>query len=308
MRITAYADRLIADLDRLDWPESIKLMQRNWIGRSEGAEVALRHRQPTTSPVFTTRPDTLFGATYMVLAPEHPLVDALVGRRPGRTASTLAGRAARPPRCEAVDAYRRRPAARARSTARPRAATRPASSSARTPPTRSTASRSRCSSPTTCSWATAPARSWPCPARTSATGTSPRPSGSRSCARCSRPRAGRARPFTGRGPGDQLRRSSTGSASPRPRPRSPPGSSERGLGRRTVTYKLRDWLFSRQRYWGEPFPIVFDEDDLPARRARGRAAGAPARGRRLLAAHVRRSTTTPPSPSRRSGGPRTGWR
>ncbi|HEU0171222.1 MAG TPA: class I tRNA ligase family protein, partial [Acidimicrobiales bacterium] len=82
MRITAYADRLIRDLDVLDWPEAIKLQQRNWIGRSEGALV----RFPTTTPdgaagpsieVFTTRPDTLFGATYMVLAPEHPLVEQL---------------------------------------------------------------------------------------------------------------------------------------------------------------------------------------------------------------------------------------
>jgi leucyl-tRNA synthetase len=76
MRITAYADRLLDDLDRLDWPEPIKLMQRNWIGRSDGARVRLRlPRGPIE--VFTTRPDTLFGATFMVLAPEHPLVDAL---------------------------------------------------------------------------------------------------------------------------------------------------------------------------------------------------------------------------------------
>ncbi len=76
MRITTYADRLIADLDRLDWPEPIKLMQRNWIGRSEGAFVDFASDAGTLT-VFTTRPDTLFGATFMVLAPEHPLVDAL---------------------------------------------------------------------------------------------------------------------------------------------------------------------------------------------------------------------------------------
>ena len=151
MRITAYADRLIADLDLLDWPESIKLMQRNWIGRSEGAEVRLR--APTAarrSPVFTTRPDTLFGATYMVLAPEHPLVDELVadawpdGHRPAldrrRRHARRGGRGLPAPG---------RPA-RASSTARPRTGRRPASSPAPRPPTRSTASRSRCSSPTTC--------------------------------------------------------------------------------------------------------------------------------------------------------------
>ncbi len=79
LRITAYAERLLADLDLLDWTDSIKLMQRNWIGRSVGAEVdfGIEGHEDTTITVFTTRPDTLFGATYMVLAPEHPLVDAI---------------------------------------------------------------------------------------------------------------------------------------------------------------------------------------------------------------------------------------
>jgi leucyl-tRNA synthetase len=87
LRITAYADRLLKDLDLLDWPESLKEMQRNWIGRSEGAEVVFSVCGPEavegpvpsadTITVFTTRPDTLFGATYMVLSPEHPLVDKL---------------------------------------------------------------------------------------------------------------------------------------------------------------------------------------------------------------------------------------
>lgn len=80
LKITAYADRLLSDLDELDWPESIKEMQRNWIGRSEGAEVVFQvDGHPGKSvTVFTTRPDTLFGATYMVLAPEHKLVDKIV--------------------------------------------------------------------------------------------------------------------------------------------------------------------------------------------------------------------------------------
>src|SRR5829696_3348118 len=91
MRITAYADRLLADLDLLDWPESVKLMQRNWIGRSSGARVdfavaapegrGAHAARPRPITVFTTRPDTLFGATYMVLAPEHPMVDDLVELR-----------------------------------------------------------------------------------------------------------------------------------------------------------------------------------------------------------------------------------
>jgi len=81
LRITAYAERLLGGLDGLEWPEKVKTMQRNWIGRSEGAEVTFEAFDPEGKPhsleIFTTRPDTLFGATYMVLAPEHPLVGTL---------------------------------------------------------------------------------------------------------------------------------------------------------------------------------------------------------------------------------------
>ena len=81
LRITAYAERLLNELDKLDWPEGIKLLQRNWIGRSEGAMIKFQIDQTFESQiieVFTTRPDTLYGATYMVIAPEHSLVDLIV--------------------------------------------------------------------------------------------------------------------------------------------------------------------------------------------------------------------------------------
>lgn len=79
LKITAYADRLIDDLDDINWPESVKDMQRNWIGRSEGANVTFKVKDTDKEfTVFTTRPDTLFGATYAVLAPELKLVQEIV--------------------------------------------------------------------------------------------------------------------------------------------------------------------------------------------------------------------------------------
>ncbi len=78
LKITAYADRLLADLDEVDWPENVKQMQRNWIGRSEGVEIDFELRCHNKKVrVYTTRPDTLFGATYLVLSPEHPLAEKL---------------------------------------------------------------------------------------------------------------------------------------------------------------------------------------------------------------------------------------
>ena len=112
MRITDYADRLLEDLDRLDWPESVKTMQRNWIGRSEGALISFPASTAPDGPVsdievFTTRPDTLFGTTYMVLAPEHPLAEELTADAwPSGTPDSWTGGAATP--SEAVAAYRAR--------------------------------------------------------------------------------------------------------------------------------------------------------------------------------------------------------
>ena len=108
MRITAYSDRLLEDLDVLDWPDKVKAMQRNWIGRSVGAEVLFSAGLPAEAAdieVFTTRPDTLFGATYLVLAPEHDLVDSLVAESwPADVDARWTYGAATP--AEAVAAYR----------------------------------------------------------------------------------------------------------------------------------------------------------------------------------------------------------
>ena len=94
LRITSYADRLIADLDNVDWPEGIKQQQRNWIGRSEGAEVHFQSGS-TQITVFTTRPDTLWGATFVVLAPEHPSVSSLTTSEQRDAVAAYVAKAAR---------------------------------------------------------------------------------------------------------------------------------------------------------------------------------------------------------------------
>ena len=312
MRITAYADRLIDDLDLLDWPESIKAMQRNWIGRSHGAEV--RFATPAGDlEVFTTRPDTLFGATYMVLAPEHPLVDTLVAdglagrhrraldRRRGHAGR---GRGRLPRRVELKSDMDRQADDREKTGVFTGAfATNPVNGAP-----------SRCSSPTTCSWATAPGRSWPCPPTTSATSTSPGPSGCRSGRRPAAVRlAGRRatrgrRPATGDGAGINSANAevaSTGWPVAEAKAAITDWLEAQGLGEGTVTYKLRDWLFSRQRYWGEPFPIVYDES---TGHARCPSRSCPCCCPRSTTTRPRTfdGTTTPPSPSRRSAGPPTG--
>ncbi len=140
-RITDYADRLLADFDLLEsWPEHVITMQRNWIGRSEGAEVVFRCRRELELdfPVFTTRPDTLFGATFFVLAPEHPQIERLIAG----TAARAPGARLRPPD--------RRKSAWTSGRGRTPPARRPGSPWAAASSTRSTARRSRCTSPTTC--------------------------------------------------------------------------------------------------------------------------------------------------------------
>ncbi len=137
-RITDYADRLLDDFDLLEsWPENVVTMQRNWIGRSEGAEAVFRCAELDLDfTVFTTRPDTLFGATFFVLAPEHPDVERLIaGTENEAEVREYVAEAMR----SSADRARRRGAGEDRRPAR-----------AAPSPTRSTARRSRSSSPTTC--------------------------------------------------------------------------------------------------------------------------------------------------------------
>jgi leucyl-tRNA synthetase len=261
MRITAYAERLLDDLDRLDWPEPIKLMQRNWIGRSTGAEVRFATAAgPVT--VFTTRPDTLFGATFLVLAPEHPLVAGVTT----------------PEHAAAVDAYR-------------------AAAGAKRDVDRQDDSREK-TGVFTGGFATNPVNGeqvpiWVADYVLMGYGTGAImavPCGDQRDFEFARAfgldiRAIQIPPdewFAGHGIEPSLDTSTWPEAFTDDAPYVASSNDtltldgissvaeavalvsdwlvEQGSGRATVTYRLRDWLFSRQRYWGEPFPVVYDGD------------------------------------------------
>ncbi len=265
MRITAYADRLSADLDGLDWPEAIKLMQRNWIGRSTGARVDFAVTTGAGAQdaitVFTTRPDTLFGATYMVLAPEHPLVDSLLPAAwPGDTPASWTGGAATP--ADAVTSYRL--AAGAKSDVE-----RQADAKQKT-------------GVFTGSYAINPVNGAPIPVfiadyvlmgyGTGAIMAVPAEDerdwafaaafGIPVIRTVQPPADWTDGAWTGDGASinsanDEI--SLNGLDKETAKAQIIEWLGAKGVGEATVQYKLRDWLFSRQRYWGEPFPIVFDE-------------------------------------------------
>ncbi len=256
MRITAYADRLVDDLDLLDWPEKVKSMQRNWIGRSHGARVSFVAGEEKIE-VFTTRPDTLFGATYMVVAPEHPLVEKLTAATwPEGVDARWTGDAATP--AEAIAAYR--------------------DAAAR----KSDLDRQENKEKTgvfTGSFAVNPVNDKEIPVFIAdyvlmgyGTGAIMAVPGQDArdwefaekfgleIIRTVEPTEGfEGKAFTGDGPAinsgfldgmgvDEAKKTIIS------------WLEEHGHGRGTVQFKLRDWLFSRQRYWGEPFPVVYDED------------------------------------------------
>jgi leucyl-tRNA synthetase len=256
MRITAYSDRLLEDLEVLDWPEKVKTMQRNWIGRSTGASV-LFDADGTDIEVFTTRPDTLFGATYLVLAPEHDLVDGLTAARwPEGVDPRWTGAAATP--AEAVAAYRRSIAAK------------------------SDLERQENKTKTGVflgTVATNPADGQQIPIFIAdyvlvgyGTGAIMAVPGhdQRDWEFASEFGLPIAEVITG---GDVTEAAHVGDGTlvnsqyldGLDVEAAKVAIAERleadGRGRARVEYKLRDWLFARQRYWGEPFPIVYDADD-----------------------------------------------
>jgi leucyl-tRNA synthetase len=244
LRITDYADRLLEDLEELEWPEHIKKMQRDWIGRSEGADVRfpLEDDPESAIDVFTTRPDTLFGATYMVLAPEHPLVEKV----------------ATPAQRDAVAAY---VAQAARKSERARAA----AADEKTGVDTGAFARNPVNGERIPIWiADYVLASYGTGAIMAVPGHDERDHAFAS--RFGLPivevvEGGDVarEAFVGGGAAvrsgflDGLRTSEA-------KERMIAWLEEHGIGSRSVSYKLRDWLFSRQRYWGEPFPVIHLED------------------------------------------------
>ena len=271
LRITAYAERLIDELEGLDWPDSIKLSQRNWIGKSQGAKVTFQisdfkfqNGESANIEVFTTRPDTLSGATYMVLSPEHPLVDHI-------TAADAK---------DAVVAYRNSVASKSdlERTDLAKEKTGVFTGAHAINPVNGeripiwiadyvlmgygTGAIMAVPAHDERDWAFA--NQFGLPIRQVVSDTPAATAGDATChappVECT---AGEGYAVNS----DFLNDLPTAAA----KQRIADWLGERGLGAKTINYKLRDWLFSRQRYWGEPFPIfwqdghhdVVPESDLP---------------------------------------------
>ncbi|MBC3179737.1 leucine--tRNA ligase [Corynebacterium lujinxingii] len=259
MRITDYSDRLLDDLDLLDWPEKVKSMQRNWIGRSRGADVHFASPAGDIT-VFTTRPDTLFGASYVVLAPEHELVDDLVADAYPADVDTRWTNGENTPR-EAVDAYLRAIAAK------------------------SDVERQENKEKTGVflgSYAVNPVNGEQVPIFIADYVLTGYGTGAIMAVPAHDERDYEfasvfGLPITPVLDGDVSEEAFTGDAT-HINSANDDGLDLNGLGKQEaidkaiawlrdegaghekIQYKLRDWLFARQRYWGEPFPIVYDEN------------------------------------------------
>jgi leucyl-tRNA synthetase len=255
MRITAYADRLIDDLDLLDWTDAIKAMQRNWIGRSEGATV---HFDTWVGPisVFTTRPDTLFGASFMVLAPEHPMVDQLTTADRRKVVAQYRHQAATKKDADRQDDTREK--------------TGVATGSYATNPVTGEEIPIWIADYVLMGYGTGAIMAVPCGdqrdfefARLYSLPIVPiQQPPDRDLDTYSWEGA-----FVGDAPyinssNESLDLNGITSVA-EAKQRTTEWLVANGHGDAAVTYKLRDWLFSRQRYWGEPFPIVYDLDGNP---------------------------------------------
>ncbi|MCD8061351.1 MAG: leucine--tRNA ligase [Akkermansiaceae bacterium] len=243
LRITDYAERLIDELEPLDWPESIKLLQRNWIGKSEGAEVDFELGGETIT-VYTTRPDTLFGATYMVLSPEHPLVDAVTT----------------PERKEAVEQYRAQCASKSdlERTDLSKEKTGVFTGAHAVNPVNGEQIPVWIADYVLMGYGTGAIMAVPAHDERDFefAGVFGLP-----VLQVVQPPAEDTdwRGYCGYEGTSVNSGFLTGLPTPEAKEKMILWLEERGKGRRKVNYKLRDWLFSRQRYWGEPFPIVWED-------------------------------------------------
>jgi leucyl-tRNA synthetase len=259
LRITAYAERLLADLEQLEWSDSLKEMQRHWIGRSEGADVSFALADGSDKiVVFTTRPDTLFGATYMVLAPEHPLVDQITTNSwaDGTPEAWKGHKHPQPDPRAAVHAYRAYAAARSdlERTDLAREKTGVFTGAHAINPVNGEHIPIWIADYVLSSYGTGAimavpahdsrdlefAQKFQLPVRVVVQA----PGGTDSIGYVDDGVSINSGPLDGLPTPEAKRKISQWLES-------------RQLGRVTIQYKLRDWLFSRQRYWGEPFPIVW---------------------------------------------------
>src|SRR5215469_8966128 len=261
LRITAYADRLLEELEGLDWPEPIKALQRNWIGRSEGAEVKfLVAGREDEIRVFTTRPDTLFGATYVVLAPEHPLVDPITTETQRAAVTRYQEMVGSKSDLERTDLARDKTGVFTGAFA--------------INPTNGEHVPIWIADYVLMSYGTGAIMAVPGHDERDFEFAKKFGLEIRYVVEPPHSDAGRREPdqhcFTGEG----FAKNSgfiSGMPSAEAKRRIIDWLEQRQSGKRSINYKLRDWLFSRQRYWGEPFPIIWrngrhfalPESDLP---------------------------------------------
>lgn len=242
LKITEYADRLLEDLDDLDWPESVKEMQRNWIGRSVGAEVSFKTESNDVIDVFTTRPDTLFGATYLVLAPDHKLVNKLATQDKIKEIKAYQEAAARKSDLERTELNKDKSGVHTGAYA-----INPVSKK-RIPIWISDYVLSTYGTGAIMAVPAHDERDWEFAKKFNLEITPVLEGGDVN-----------KEAFTGDGKHinsdflDGLGKQSAIN-------NIITYLEEKNIGKKTINYKLRDWLFSRQRYWGEPFPLLKDAE------------------------------------------------
>ncbi|MEY2747604.1 MAG: hypothetical protein RL112_2646, partial [Planctomycetota bacterium] len=252
LKITAYADRLLADLDGLDWPESIKIQQREWIGRSEGASIRFRLEAGGEVEVYTTRPDTLWGATFMVLAPEHPLVERIVTAAQRGAVEAYAAAARSKSELERTELSKEKTGVFTGAHAL-NPLLDPADPLARIPVWIADYVL----------WGYGTGAIMAVPGHDERDFEFARKHGLavREVVRPPQGEKGLADGACFSGEGVAVASGPLdGLATPAAKARAIALLEERGVGAKKTTYKLRDWLFSRQRYWGEPFPLLHLED------------------------------------------------